>query len=104
MPWYEVGLISDLNHTKEWVKKQGFKGAFVFIGIYIIATICFIPGSLLTLGAGFIFRPLYYGIIVVWIGASIGCFCSFLLGRYALRSWVAEKVTILRTRKFTEIY
>ena len=62
------------------------------IVVYIIATLLFIPGSLLTLGAGFVFsmalNGLGVGVLVgalsVIIGASIGAILAFLLGRYLL--------------------
>lgn len=38
-----------------WIEQTGFWGALIFIGLYILATVLFIPGSILTLGAGFVF-------------------------------------------------
>ena len=62
------------------------------IAVYIVATLLFIPGSILTLGAGFVFsmalNGLGVGVLVgtlcVVIGASIGAILAFLLGRYLL--------------------
>jgi uncharacterized membrane protein YdjX (TVP38/TMEM64 family) len=48
-----------------------------------------IPGSVLSLGAGFVFG-LAFGSIVVWIGASSGAALAFLLGRFLLRDNVAK--------------
>jgi len=76
----------------QFIKDLGIWGAFIFIGLYIIVTIALLPASILTLGGGSIFRPLYWGTLIVWIGASIGAMGSFLLGKTLLRSWVAEKV------------
>lgn len=59
--------------------------------MYAICTVAFIPGSILTLGAGAIFG-LYWGILIVTIGANLGANLAFLLGRTVMRNWVAEKV------------
>jgi uncharacterized membrane protein YdjX (TVP38/TMEM64 family) len=66
--------------------------------VYIVATLLFIPGSLLTLGAGFVFSMALHGLGVgvvvatlsVVIGASIGAILAFLLGRYLLLEQVRK--------------
>ena len=75
----------------EWIRDLGWVGAIIFIGIYIIATIAFLPGSILTLGAGVIFGVVQ-GSILVFFGATIGATGAFLVGRYLARSWVSEKI------------
>jgi pheromone shutdown protein TraB len=35
----------------QWVEDNPAEGVFAFVGVYIIATVLFIPGSILTLGA-----------------------------------------------------
>ncbi len=37
---------------KDWIRKLGFWGPAVFALVYVVATICLVPGSLLTLVAG----------------------------------------------------
>ncbi len=75
----------------EWIRDLGWVGAIIFIGIYIIATIAFLPGSILTLGAGVIFGVVQ-GSILVFFGATIGATGAFLVGRYLARGWVSEKI------------
>jgi len=75
----------------ELIAKLGIWGKIIFVVVYIVATVCFIPGSALTLGGGFLFG-LYWGIFLVWVGATTGCTLAFLLGRTALRSWIEKKV------------
>jgi uncharacterized membrane protein YdjX (TVP38/TMEM64 family) len=74
-----------------FIGRIGIWGKIIFVVIYIVATVCFIPGSALTLGGGFLFG-LYWGIFLVWLGATTGCILAFLLGRSALRSWIEKKV------------
>ena len=63
----------------------------------ILRTVLVIPGSILTLGAGFVFAKAFglglgvvLGTLSVFLGASLGAMISFLLGRYLLREWVQK--------------
>lgn len=76
----------------EWVQSLGFLGYAVFVLIYVVACVFFIPGSLLTLGAGAIYG-LLTGFILVSIGSTLGATAAFLVGRYFARDWVAAKVS-----------
>jgi pyruvate/2-oxoglutarate dehydrogenase complex dihydrolipoamide dehydrogenase (E3) component/uncharacterized membrane protein YdjX (TVP38/TMEM64 family) len=74
-----------------WIQRAGFAGLVAYVGAYIAACVLFIPGSILTLGAGFAYGVMI-GVPVVWIGASIGATLAFILGRTLMRGWVASKV------------
>ena len=45
-----------LTSFLQWMQDNAAAGSFAFIGIYWFCTVLFIPGSLLTLGAGAVFR------------------------------------------------
>jgi uncharacterized membrane protein YdjX (TVP38/TMEM64 family) len=81
-----------------WIKSIGLWGALLYIGIYAVGTILFLPGLILTLGAGYIFCVLYglalgilIGTTVVFIGATIGATSAMLIARYAVRNFVEQK-------------
>ena len=81
-----------------WMSTHLIAGIFALIAVYAFATVIGIPGSLLTLGSGFVYgNTLGLGLgvavasCVVFVGASIGAILSFLLGRYLLRDWVGER-------------
>jgi uncharacterized membrane protein YdjX (TVP38/TMEM64 family) len=80
-----------LVNALEWIKGLGPVGSIAFIGIYIIATVAFLPGSILTLGAGFIFGVIQ-GSALVFLGATAGATLAFLVGRYLARAWVSRKI------------
>lgn len=80
-----------LQSALMWVDGLGAWGAIAFIALYSVATVLFIPGSLLTLGGGAVFG-LVLGSVWVFLGAAIGATLAFLIGRYLARGWVANQI------------
>ena len=82
----------------QFVEDLGFWGAVLFAIVYIVATVFLIPGTILTLGAGFIFTQTtgsqvagtFIATGVVFIGASIGATLAFLIGRFLLNEYTTE--------------
>ena len=74
-----------------WISGLGAVGPLVFIGLYIIACVLLLPGSLLTLGAGVVFGVIK-GSWVVSVASTLGATCAFLVGRYLARDWVGDKI------------
>ena len=81
-----------LNAVLEWTDGLGVWGPVVVAGVYIVACVLFLPGSVLTLGAGFLFGVVT-GTITVSIGSTIGACAAFLVGRTVARGWIEKKVT-----------
>lgn len=75
----------------QWVNDLGVWAPVVFIVGYIVATVAFVPGSILTLAAGAIFG-LLWGTVYVFIGSTIGACLAFLISRYLARGWVEKKL------------
>lgn len=73
------------------IQQLGAIGVLAFIMLYAVAAVAFIPGSLLTLGAGFVYGVVQ-GSLYVFVGASLGAVLAFLVGRYLARDWVARKI------------
>ncbi|MEH2199969.1 TVP38/TMEM64 family protein [Nostoc sp.] len=74
-----------------WVESLGILGPIAYIVIYNLATLLFIPGSLLTLEGGFLFG-VFWGSIYVLIAAMLGATLAFLVGRYLSRDWVSRQM------------
>lgn len=89
-----------LRDSLQWIDSLGALGAIAFIALYIIASVAFFPGSILTLGAGVIFGAVW-GSLYVFIGATLGATAAFLVGRYLARGWVARKIA--DNKKFAAI-
>ena len=75
-------VLMQIEHLGAW-------GPVAFIVTYNLATVLFIPGSVLTLGGGVIFG-LWWGSIYVFIAASLGATFAFLIGRYLSRDRVVK--------------
>ncbi|MBA2114178.1 TVP38/TMEM64 family protein [Bremerella alba] len=78
-----------LKSLENWISSLGIWGPVVLTLTYIVATVFFVPGTILTLLAGAIFG-LGIGTVVVSIGATIGAALCFLIARYAARDRVAH--------------
>jgi len=80
-----------LKKVLSWVAALGAWGFIFYIVIYILACVFFIPGSILTLGAGVLFGVMK-GSIIVSIASTLGATCAFLVGRHIAREWVSRKI------------
>ncbi len=89
-----------LRNALQWVDDLGAIAPIAFIIIYIIATVAFLPGSILTLGGGVLFG-VFQGSIYVFLGATIGATLAFLVGRYLARGWISQKIA--GNQKFSAI-
>lgn len=95
------GIQGTLQNALNWIDSLGAIAPIVFVAMYIIITVAFLPASVVTLGAGAVFG-IVKGTIFVFIGAMLGATAAFLIGRYLARDWVANKVS--DNRIFKSIY
>ena len=84
----------------EWTQGLGIWAYAFVVAIYVVACVFLIPGSIITLGAGFLFE-LVGGVITVSIGSVLGACTAFWIGRTVARKWIAGKVA--RNEKFSAI-
>lgn len=73
-----------------WIRGLGAWGVAVFAALYVVATVAMLPGSILTIAAGFAYG-LLGGVAVVVPAAVIGAIASFLLGRSVAGDWVRAR-------------
>src|ERR1019366_4448940 len=88
---HRIGAGPWLTNALDWIAGLGALAPVAFIAIYIAACVAFVPGSILTIGAGVIFGVVR-GSIYVSIAATLGATAAFLVGRYLARDWVAAKI------------
>ncbi len=89
---YFTGLIDylsvdNLNMLRDWINGFGAIAPVVFIAMYTVAVVAFLPAAPLTLLAGLVFGA-GWGTLWTWIGATLGSTLAFLVGRYAARGLV----------------
>ena len=83
------------------ISKIGFLAPFILIGVYILATLLFVPKNFLSIAAGAAFG-LLPGIAYVLIGATIGSIVAFsgsrFLGRAAIERLAGQRISRLDAR------
>lgn len=89
-----------LQKVLVWLDSLGFWAPVIFGILYVVATIAFLPGSVLTLGAGVLFGVVW-GSVIVSISATLGAAAAFLIGRYFAREPIEKKIS--GNKKFEEI-
>lgn len=85
----------------ESLRGFGVQGLFLLVLAYVVACVLMLPGSLLTLGAGFIgatlwpnslFLAILAGGLAASAGSTLGATAAFLLGRTILRDVAAARI------------
>lgn len=90
LAWF-LPVVEYLQTALNWIQSNPSISWAVYIVLYIIATVLMLPGSILTLGAGFLFG-LGYGYLVVSVASVTGATLAFLVGRFLARDWVESKL------------
>ena len=92
-------VASGFSTFLDWISAHLLAGLFAFVGVYFLAPVAFVPGSILTLGGGFVIgnaMGLGPGVAAAtgaaFLGAGSGAIAGFLLGRYLLRDWVKRRL------------
>lgn len=80
----------DAAALQAWVEEAGMAGPLLFMAIYALATVLFLPGSIITLAGGALFGPLW-GTLWNLTGATLGAALAFLVARYLGADWVARR-------------
>ena len=85
---FEYISLENMAKLKTWIAGFGASGPVIYILLYIVACIFFLPGLPIAVLAGFAFGPVL-GTIYASTGATIGATVAFLIARYAARGMVA---------------
>jgi len=76
-----------LEGLEHWVRAHGLLGAAVYVLAYVGAALLFVPGSVLTLGAGALFGVLW-GTVLVSLASTTAAALAFLIARHLARASV----------------
>ena len=80
-----------LTDLVRWIEANKETAWLVFIGAYVAATVLMVPGSILTVAAGYVFGVLY-GTALVSISSILGATLAFIIGRALGRGWVRNRI------------
>jgi len=75
----------------DWIHGRGPAGPATFAAAYVLAAVLFLPGSVLTIGGGFAYGPLW-GLVLVSPVSVLAATAAFLLGRTVARRWVKRRL------------
>lgn len=84
---FEYISIENMQNLKAWINGYGMLGPIIYIVLYIVACIFFLPGLPIAVLAGLAFGPIM-GAVWASIGATLGASAAFLVARYAARGMV----------------
>jgi len=89
-----VGLVYgdrfDVDAFEAWVAGFGLLAPLVYLALYTMGTVAFLPGVLFALAGGALFGPVW-GALLNLTGATIGASLAFLIARYLAGDWVARQ-------------
>jgi len=71
------------------IQAAGESGWLVFVVVYAVACLFFIPGSVLSFGAGAIYG-FWGGLLLALVGNGLSALLSLLITRYLLRDWATR--------------
>jgi uncharacterized membrane protein YdjX (TVP38/TMEM64 family) len=74
-----------------WTAAHRETAWIIYVLLYVVATVAFLPGLILTLAAGVIFG-LATGIVLVSIASLLGATAAFFVGRTIAREWVSTRI------------
>lgn len=80
----------DIAAMQLWINGMGWSGIVIFIAIYALAAVLFLPGTVLSLAGGALFGPVL-GTAINLTGATLGATLSFLISRHLASQWIQNK-------------
>jgi len=82
-PWLGAAL--------RWAAAHREPSALAFVALYVLASVCLVPGLILTLAGGAIFG-LARGVVLVSAGSLLGASAAFFIGRTFAREWTQQRI------------
>ncbi len=88
---FHLPILLWLRRLLAWAEQLGPWGPAALGAMCVVAAVLLLPGSVLTIGTGFLYGvPL--GFLVVWIGDLLGACIAFGIGRTVVREWVMRRM------------
>ena len=88
---FDVLSVANIDRLDAWFAGLGLWAPLVFVLLWIVAAVFFLPGLAITIAGGLIFGAVW-GTVWTTVGANLGAIAAFLIGRYAARDMVEGMV------------
>jgi uncharacterized membrane protein YdjX (TVP38/TMEM64 family) len=86
---------------RAWIGSYGTLAPIVYMLIYTVAPVFFLPGLPITIVGGILFGPVW-GVVYTIASATAGACVAFLVSRYLAREWVERQLKSPRWRRLDE--
>jgi uncharacterized membrane protein YdjX (TVP38/TMEM64 family)/Fe-S oxidoreductase len=86
---------------RAWIEGAGIMAPIVYMLLYTLAPVLFLPGLPITVVGGVLFGP-FWGVVYTIVGATMGASVAFLVSRYLAREWVEGKLKNPRWNRLDE--
>jgi uncharacterized membrane protein YdjX (TVP38/TMEM64 family) len=84
---FELLSLDNVDRLDAWFRGFGIWAPVIFLGVWIVACVFFMPGLPITIVGALIFGPVK-GSMLSAVGSVLGATAAFLAGRYAARGMV----------------
>ncbi len=91
MGLFELLTVDNIDQLEAWFSDLGWWAPAIFVLLWIVASVLFLPGLAMTIAGGLIFGAVW-GSVWTTVGANLGAIAAFLIGRYAARESVEGMV------------
>jgi uncharacterized membrane protein YdjX (TVP38/TMEM64 family) len=81
--------VLDQERLRSGIDRWGAWGPILYIVIFAIAPVLFLPGLPITVAGGLVFGPVW-GTVYASVGSTLGAGLAFLIARYFAREAVSE--------------
>jgi len=88
---FELLSVDNLLRLDGWLSGLGLWAPVVFVLLWIVASVLFLPGLPITIAGGLVFGAVW-GTVWTTIGANLGAVAAFLVGRYFARGMVERRM------------
>ncbi|MBI4042895.1 MAG: TVP38/TMEM64 family protein [Deltaproteobacteria bacterium] len=87
-----------IENLRLWIRSQGSLAPLIYLSLYVLATVAFMPGTVVTLLGGVLFG-IWWGTLLVIVGSNLGALVAFLiaraLGRNSMESLLSGRIAKL---------
>jgi uncharacterized membrane protein YdjX (TVP38/TMEM64 family) len=88
---FDLLTVENIDRIDAWFESLGWRAPLVFILLWIVACVFFLPGLPISIAGGLIFGAVW-GAVWTTVGANIGAAAAFLIGRYLARGMVERQI------------